>query len=118
MAFLTDLATHINTWVSANYLRGISMTTQTSLTCNFATYNYIKAEISVNSSFVLSNVPTNKVVTILIKNTGASTITITLPNTADAKAGDAYTIQASKYREFSILYDGTTRYWQVSEELT
>lgn len=94
------------------------MTTQTNLTCDFSTYNYIKATISANSGFTLSNIPTNKVVTILIKNTGASTITITLPNTADAKAGDTFAIQASKYREFSILYDGTTRYWQVSEELT
>jgi len=94
----------------------ITRTTQTNLTCDFASTNLIIATVTGNQSFTLSNVPTDKVVTIIIINTGGGDIT--LPNTADYFASETWTHAAGGIREYSLLYDGTNRYWQVSEELT
>jgi len=97
-------------------MSNLNVTTGTSLTIDFATYNYHISTVTGNVSFSLSNVPTNKFVTVLVKNTGGGVVT--LPNTADVKSALTFTHAANKWREYSILYDGTTRYWQVSEELT
>ena len=60
----------------------------------------------------MSNVPTNKFVSALVKNTAGGVVT--LPNTADVKEAATFTHTANQWLEYSILYDGTTRFWQVS----
>lgn len=99
----------------SNKQDAITRATQSNLTCNFASTNYIVATVTGNQSFTLSNVPTDEVVTILIINTGGGDIT--LPNTADKYSNATWTHSANGIREYSLFYDGTTRYWQVSEEL-
>lgn len=113
--YLDGVTSAIQTQLSAK-MDDLNVTTGTSLTIDFATYNYHIITISGNASFSLSNVPTNKFVTVLVKNTAGGVVT--LPNTADVKSALTFTHAANKWREYSILYDGTTRYWQVSEELT
>ena len=102
------------TTLLAGKANNLSVTTRTNLTCDFTSTDYIIATVTGNVSFTLSNVPTNKFVTALVKNTDGGVVT--LPNTADVKAAATYTHSANGYREYSILYDGTTRFWQVSEE--
>jgi hypothetical protein len=41
-----------------------------------------------------------------------------LPNTADVKSSTTTTIAAGKYKELAFFSDGTTRFWQISEELS
>lgn len=92
--------------------------TQSNLTIDFADGTYIYAEIGSNSSFSLSNVPQNQDLYINIKNTSGGTITIAMPNIADVVENGTATfdIPAGGYREFSLYYDGTTRFWQVAIE--
>lgn len=117
MAFLTDLATHIKTWANNRFLKKISSTTLTSLTIDGSTYDFFYITISANASFSLSNITTNQIYYFMITNSGAGEITITLPNTADVSSADTFTIGASKVKEVSMIYNGTNRYWQISEEL-
>jgi hypothetical protein len=92
--------------------------TQTDLICNFASYNYIIATIDESLSISISNVTTGIIYGIMINNDSESEITITLPNTADVKSSTTTTIAAGKYKELAFFSDGTTRYWQISEELS
>lgn len=103
----------------ANKPVAVRRTTQTGLACDFTSHSYIIATISANSSFTITNLPTDQMVTVLINNTNQTDVTVTLPNTADVKPSADYVIGGGggKYREFSIYFDGFTRYWQVSEEL-
>lgn len=94
-----------------------TFTTGSSLTIDGATHNFHTLSVSVNSSFSLSNLTTGLLYEFLVKNTGASKITITIPNTSDVRVADTVDISAGKAREFSLLWDGTKRYWQISEEL-
>lgn len=74
--------------------------------------------LSANAAFTLSNIAIGQIYMFIIKNTGASAITITLPNTADVKASTTITIDPGKTKELSLFYTGTTRFWQISESLT
>ena len=96
----------------------ITFYSQTSLTIDGANGNFFLISISANASFSLSNIVQNVQYYFMIKNTGASSITITLPNTADIKSALTVTIGASKTKELAMIYNGTNRYWQISEELT
>ena len=112
--YLDGVTSAIQTQLSAK-MDALNVTTGTSLTIDFATYNFHVITITGNASFSLSNVPTNKVVTIGVLNTGGGVVT--LPNTADYKKAATYTHTANGYIEYSIFYDGTNRFWQVSEEI-
>lgn len=112
--YLDGVTSAIQTQLNAR-MDALNVTTGTSLTIDFATYNFHRITISGNASFSLSNVPTNKVVTVGILNTGGGVVT--LPNTADYRKADTYTHTANGYIEYSIFYDGTNRFWQVSEEI-
>ena len=84
-----------------------------------ASGSYFKSTISGNQSFYLSGISSGVYYYTLIKNTSASAVTITLPNTADIKPSATFTVGANnKYKEVALIYDGTTRIWQVSEELS
>jgi hypothetical protein len=113
--YLNGVTSAIQTQINSKTPK-ITRTTQSNLTCNFASTNYIVATVTGNQSFSLSNVPTDEIVTVLIINTGGGDIT--LPNTADYFSAATFTHAAGGVREYSIFYDGTNRYWQVSEELT
>jgi hypothetical protein len=92
---------------------------QTSLTVDGANGNYFLIELSANASFSLSNIVAGTQYYFRIKNTSGSAITITLPNTADIKASATFTVGASnKHKEVAMIFDGTKRTWQISEELT
>ena len=84
-----------------------------------ASGQYLYSTISGNQSFYLSGISSGVYYYTLIKNTSASAVTITLPNTADIKPSATFTVGANnKYKEVALIYDGTTRIWQVSEELS
>ena len=119
MGFLTDLATHIKTWANGKFqkLHSIAPGTQSSLTLDLATYNIFNVELSANASFSISNPETTRDYYFYVKNTGASAITITLPNTADVVASATQTIAATKTKAFAMQWNGTKRIWQVSEEI-
>ena len=96
---------------------GTSFYTQTDLSINGNNGNFFIITISANASFTLSNIVTGQPYTFLIKASG-SVRTVTLPNTADVKAVATTDIADGKYKELVMIYDGTNRIWQVSEELT
>ena len=91
---------------------------QSSLALNGNNGNFFICSISANSSITLSNILSSQIYHIVVNNTGSSTITITLPNTADRKASPTITIAAGKAKQIAFIYDGTTRYWQDSVELS
>jgi hypothetical protein len=95
-----------------------SFYTQSNLTIDGNNGNFFLIEINANASFSLSNIATGQIYYFRIKNTGASTINITLPNTADIKSLTTVDIGASQYKELAMIYDGTNRTWQISEALT
>ena len=91
---------------------------QSNLTIDGANGDFFIISLDANASFSLSNITTGKIYYFLIKNTSASEITITLPNTADIKSALTFTIPASNnYKEVAMIYDGTNRIWQISEAL-
>lgn len=98
---------------------GTTFYTPTDLSVDGANGNYFLIEISANASFSLSNIAVGTQYYFRIKNTSAGAITITLPNTADIKKAATFTVGASnKYVEAAMIYDGTNRTWQISEELS
>ena len=106
-----------NEFYARNGVRAFTFGTGASLTINGNVLTFQTLSVSANSSFSLSNIKIGVMYEFLVKNTGGSSITITIPNTSDVRVSDTVTITASKAREFSLTYDGTKRYWQVSEEL-
>lgn len=88
----------------------------TTLTLALTDYGYYKISLSANSGFALSSITTGKYYTFRIKNTGASTITISLPSGSIYTSGTA-DITAGKAREFSMVYDGSQQIWQVGDEM-
>ena len=97
----------------------VVMTTATdTLTLDLSTNNFFVCTLNANTSFSLSNVSTAQIYYFIIKSSNGA-ITITLPNTADVKAVATFTISATnKYKECSMIYNGSSRFWQISEELT
>ncbi len=106
-----------NEFYPRNGIRVFKFGTGSSLTIDGNVNNFQTQTVSTNSSFSLSNIKVGVMYELLVKNSGASSITITIPNTSDVRVSDTVTIAASKAREFSLTYDGTKRYWQVSEEV-
>lgn len=92
--------------------------TQTNLSIDGANGNFFLITVSANASYSLSNIASGTMYYFVITNSGASDIVITLPNTADIKASATVTIKAGKKKELAMIFDGTNRYWQISEELT
>lgn len=88
----------------------------TSLTIDLTSKGYCDVAISANSTFVLSNITTGKYYTFCVKNTSASTITVSLPSGGVYSSGTA-DITSGYAREFSMVYDGTKMRWQISELL-
>lgn len=88
----------------------------TTLTLDLSTYGYYKIEISANSGFSLSNITTGKYYTFRVKNTSASTITVSIPSGSICTSGTA-DITTTKAREFSMIYDGTKQIWQIGDEM-
>ena len=79
--------------------------------------NYFICECSASSTITLSNVVTGLNYFILIKNTGLSNITITLPQTADISEETAIILPPSNYIETAFIYSGTYRIWAMSNNL-
>lgn len=68
--------------------------------------------------FDLSNIASDTAYYFTIYNEHATdTITIDIPNTDDVTAVQSIFIIADATREISLIKVGTTRYWQISEEL-
>lgn len=88
----------------------------TSLTIDLTSKGYCDVAISANSTFVLSNITTGKYYTFCVKNTGASTITVSVPS-GSVCTSLTTDITAGKAKEFSLIYDGTKQRWQISDEL-
>lgn len=146
MSFLTELATHIKDWANGKFqsvlptpvgnagkalvsdgttfilstVGGSSTETfspvLSSLSIALSSYGYYKVEISANSTFVLSGITTGKYYVFCVKNTGATTITVSLPSGGLYSSGTA-DINSGYAREFSMVYDGTKMRWQISELL-
>lgn len=90
--------------------------TLTTLTLDLSTFGYFKIELSANAGFSLSNITTGKYYTFRVKNTSASTITVSIPSGSICTSGTA-DIATTKAREFSMIYDGTKQVWQIGDEM-
>lgn len=114
----TYTQTEINSYLSAKMkAHSIASGTQTSLTLDLATNNIFNIELSANASFSLTNPETTRDYYFYVKNTSASAITITLPNTADLFKNATETITAAKTKAFALQWNGTKRIWMVAEEI-
>lgn len=89
----------------------------TSLIIDCSTADIFEISLSANTSFSLTNVPTNKERKFIITNSGASDITITYPNTADYWETATFTIGAGKKKVTALEFNGTTRFWYLSTEM-
>ena len=120
MPFLTDLATHIKTWAGGKFLLAhtIASGTLSTLTIDLATNNIFNISLSANATFSVSNPSTKRDYYFYVKNTGASTITITLPSSADMWESSTTPISTGKTKAFAMQWNGTKRIWQISAELT
>lgn len=110
-----------STWSNLDYVRivndvSVTFVEQTDLNINGANGNYVISTLTANAAFSgLINLSLGIQYFFLIKNNSGATITITLPNTADIKSVSTVAIDGGKYREFSMIYNGTKRIWQISE---
>jgi hypothetical protein len=81
--------------------------------------NVYNCSLSSNSSFSLSNISTST--QYLIRIAATATLDVTMPNTANdimRKSGRTISMVNGDYVEIIMDYDGTTRFWQISEMLT
>lgn len=90
---------------------------QTNLNIDGAIGNFFLVTLSANASFTLANIEVGVQYYFVIKNSGSSTTTVTLPNTADIKSAMIINVSAYKTVELAMIFDGTNRIWQISEEL-
>ena len=97
-------------------------TTQSNLSIDGATggglNNVFNCTLSSNSSFTLSNISTST--QYLIRINATATLDVTLPNTANdivRKSGRTISMVNGDYVEIALDFNGTTRFWQVSEIL-
>lgn len=144
MSFITDLATHVKTWANTKFQTklpdpaGNSGKVVSSDGTNYVlstvsggaesfslgltslsialTAGYYSVEISANSTFVLSGIATGKYYTFCVKNTSASTITVSVPS-GSVCTSLTTDITTGKAKEFSLIFDGTKQRWQISDEL-
>jgi len=97
---------------------GFSVATKTSLTIDLNEASYFIVTISASSGFTLTNVGTG-LWTFLIKNSGATSIDISIPTTANnVYPQSTVTIPAGKRVEISLVSNGTLRIWSVGNTLT
>jgi hypothetical protein len=89
---------------------------QSNLTIDGSTGNTFDISLSGNASFSLSNIAKDLYYLFVI--TASATLTVTLPNTADKYASQTVDLESGDTVEISLRYDGTTRYWQISEVLS
>ena len=69
--------------------------------------------ISASGSFTLANIPSaGREIHIIVKNSSASDITITMPSTSEyvKMSGDELTVVANEYAEINVISDGTNMY--------
>jgi len=97
----------------------IDLTAVTSLTLDLATNTDYKVTLSADSLYDLSNIPTNIICYFLIISSNGL-IQVTLPNTANDNAPALSTPirTTGAARWITLLYDGTNRYWAISEEMS
>ena len=114
---LTTLGTYIKNAIVATLNLFTRSTGLTSLTIDCSTADIYEISLSANTSFSLTNVPTNKERKFIITNSGASDITITYPNTADYWESATFKIAAGKKKVTALEYNGTTRFWYLSTEM-
>lgn len=88
------------------------------LEIDVADSTYFKVSLNADELFDLSNIPTNKILYFLIISTNGL-IQVTLPNAANDKVPALSTaIRATgRSRWITLLFDGTNRYWAISEEM-
>lgn len=93
-----------------------TFSTGTSLTIDCSTIEtFHTVTISSSGTFTLSNMEIGKVYEFLVKNSNSSTITVSLPTTNSVRPVSSIAIQNSYARSFSVVYDGTKQYWEISE---
>lgn len=91
-------------------------TSLTSLTIDCSLADIFIISVSANSTFSLSNLSDVKTREVIVKNTSASSITVSLPN---GHVYDTATVSlaAGKARRFTVEYINTKYYWDYSKEL-
>ena len=94
-----------------------SFSTATSLTIDMSTREYVRVTLSSGGTLSLSNVTTGKEYFFLFQDTGASGYTVTLPTAADIASAGTFDVPAGEFKEVAMIYDGTNRIWQISEDL-
>lgn len=88
-------------------------TTATSITSLSVDYSLVVANISASATLGFSKVPVaGKCVHVIIKNTGSSAITITLPTSGNyiCTGDSSLSVSASKYAEINAVSDGSKIY--------
>jgi hypothetical protein len=116
----------VNTAISG-IATDLTLTPVTTLELDLATVRNYKAalagdELYSEVNFDLTNIPTNILCTFLIVVTGNPATEgriINIPNTAnDKKTDSALALTAGDGQWVTLLYDGTTRYWEVHEYMS
>ena len=108
---ITDLQTTLDGKIN-NYTRSAVST----LTIDCSTADIFEVTLTANTSFSLTNVPSNKDKAFEILNNSGAEITITLP-TSQFWESQTVKIGAGKIKEFTVRSNGTRQIWHVSAEL-
>lgn len=96
-----------------DYNRNTGHNTATSLANVATTKRLVVATISKNQSFTTANSPGDgKELHIIVHNTSASDITVSMPTTSSYvnMSGDSLTVPANGYAEINVVFDNTYRY--------
>lgn len=89
------------------YLNGIA--TGVDIGSVSATKHIVIANVTSGKSFGISSMPINREVHIIVRNIGSSDVIIPIPSTY-ASNTDQITVEAAKYGEINVIYDGFTYY--------
>jgi hypothetical protein len=94
--------------------------TQAGVAMDGANGNFFIASTSTASSTIaVTNIAIGVQYYIVIKNTSASTaISVILPSTADVKTTSVIEVGIGKSKMLAMIFDGTTRYWHDSMEMS
>jgi hypothetical protein len=91
---------------------------QTNLTIDGDDGNFFNITISADETFTVANIVAGVNYTFMVYNSHTGNISITIPAGATHKKPTSIiTISTIGYVEFSLIYNGTNYYWQVSEEI-
>lgn len=85
----------------------------TSLTIDLALGDYFEITISAGATFSLSNPVINKQYIFWIKNSGGSSIIITMGTTGDYTQANQATLATLMALEIGVTYDGSKWIWNV-----